>query len=189
MSIEINSKWVKDEEVVECVWLNATCVCEYELSGNEKMVWYECDSDTQKNKIRHVLTERDFLEQYKPYKAITKMKVYIASPVRPILDAFKEVGGDNEDTIYRAFANISWLALLGCEVVKKLGHAPISPVLAFDGVYDEFTERDKIDAACEALLLACDFIYVVDTPYNERSKGIARELEIAAKNGIEILEV
>lgn len=70
MSIEKDSKWVKDGEVVEVVWLNATFVYEYELSGNEKMVWYECDSDTQKNKIRHVLTERDFLEQYKPYEPV-----------------------------------------------------------------------------------------------------------------------
>ena len=73
----------------------------------------------------------------------------------------------------------------GCLAVKEMGHIPISPILAFDGVYDEFTERENIDQACEALLLACDFIYVVDTPYNERSKGIARELEIAAKNGID----
>lgn len=63
----------------------------------------------------------------------------------------------------------------------------MSPVLAFDGIYDEFTERDEIDKACEALLLACDFIYVVDTPYNKHSKGIARELEIAAKNGIDLM--
>ena len=41
----------------------------------------------------------------------------------------------------------------------------------------------------EAISLYCDAIYVVPTPYNAQSKGIARELEIAEKNGIEILEV
>lgn len=115
------------------------------------------------------------------------MKVYVASPVRPVLDAFKEVGGDNEDTIYRAFANISWLALLGCEVVKKLGHTPLSPILAFDGVYSEYEERERIDQACEELLLSCDAIYVVPTDYNKDSKGIARELEIAKTHNIPII--
>ena len=111
------------------------------------------------------------------------MKVYVASPVRPILE---------DETIkspFRQFQKVIAFARLGCEMVKRMGHIPISPILAFDGVYDEFTERDKIDAACEALLLSCDAIYVVPTPYNAQSKGIARELEIAEKNGIEILEV
>lgn len=110
------------------------------------------------------------------------MKIYIASPVRPILE---------DNTIkspFRQFQKVISFARLGCETIKAIGHIPISPVLAFDGVYDEFTERDQIDAACEELLLSCDAIYVVQTDYNEDSRGIARELEIAAKNGIKILE-
>ena len=34
MSIEIGSKWVEDVVVVEVVWLNKTCVCEWEKSGH-----------------------------------------------------------------------------------------------------------------------------------------------------------
>ena len=109
------------------------------------------------------------------------MKVYVASPVRPILEAEKACEA-------YALLQIHDYAMDGCLAVKEMGHIPISPILAFDCVYDEFTERDKIDAACEALLLACDAIYIVPTHYNAQSKGIARELEIAEKNGIEILE-
>ena len=113
------------------------------------------------------------------------MKVYIASPVRPLLEVFKSIGLEEDE----AMRIVRGVARDGCLKVKNMGLVPVSPILAFDGVYDEFTERDKIDAACEALLLACDAIYVVPTPYNDLSKGIARELEIAEKNGIKILGV
>lgn len=109
------------------------------------------------------------------------MKVYIASPVRPVLD-------DSIDD-YNAFAKVSWFASQGCKTIKELGHIPISPILAFDGVYEEFTERERIDQACEELLLSCDAIYVVNTPYNKDSKGIARELEIAKAHNIPIIGV
>lgn len=105
-------------------------------------------------------------------------KVYIASPVRPVLEDYNI--DDN-------FAIAKGLAMSGCLAVKEIGMLPVSPILAFDGIYDEFSERETIDKACEALLLACDFIYVVDTPYNEQSKGIARELEIAKAHNIPIL--
>lgn len=111
-------------------------------------------------------------------------KVYVASPVRPVLE-FTKIHNDIEHGVH--IVNI--FARSGCKAVKAMGMLPVSPILAFDGVYDEFSERETIDKACEALLLACDFIYVVDTPYNEQSKGIARELDIAAKNGINILYV
>ena len=62
MSIEIGSKWVKDGEVVEV--LN----CRKNHGGIYQdmipCVWFIFDGDT------HVLTERDFLEQYKPYKPV-----------------------------------------------------------------------------------------------------------------------
>ena len=62
MSIEIGSKWVKDVEVVEV--LN----CRKNHGGIYQdmipCVWFIFDGDT------HVLTERDFLEQYKPYEPV-----------------------------------------------------------------------------------------------------------------------
>lgn len=105
-------------------------------------------------------------------------KVYVASPVRPVLE------DDNEKSPFRQFKKVISFARSGCDDVKKMGFVPISPILAFDGVYDEYRERERIDEACEALLLGCDFIYVVQTDYNKDSKGIARELDIAQKHGI-----
>ena len=108
-------------------------------------------------------------------------KVYVASPVRPVFDACMTNG--------EALQWILGYAKGGCKTVKKMGFLPISPILAFDGVYDEFTEREHIDQACEELLISCDAIYVVQTDYNKESKGIARELEIAQRYGIPTLYV
>ena len=111
-------------------------------------------------------------------------KVYVASPVRPVLE-FTRLHNDIEHgmNIVKTFAQS------GCEAVKKMGFVPVSPILAFNGVYEEYSERDHIDAACEALLLMCDYIYVVETPYNDRSKGISRELELAQQYGISPLYI
>lgn len=112
-------------------------------------------------------------------------KVYVASPVRPLLEAFKNMGvGESE-----AMRIVRGVARNGCLDVKSMGFVPVSPILAFDGIYSEYKERDHIDDACEALLLGCDFIYVIQMPYNKDSKGIARELEIAQRYGIPTLHV
>ena len=65
MSIEIGSKWVKDGEVVEVL---DTLSCEHEQKNDLRycdIVFYQ---DKELN--NHVLTERDFLEQYKPYEPV-----------------------------------------------------------------------------------------------------------------------
>lgn len=111
------------------------------------------------------------------------MKVYIASPVRPVLEFYKN------STFFDAFEAIKLFAVFGCQAMKELGHTPLSPILAFNGVYSEYEERERIDQACEELLLSCDAIYVVETDYNKDSKGIARELEIAKAHNIPILRV
>lgn len=107
-------------------------------------------------------------------------KVYIASPVHPILEKHKQ----NENIAWELIFECS---TIGCYEVKIMGHIPISPIRAFLDVFEEYDERETIDKACEALLLSCDYIYVVDTPYNKDSKGIARELELAKKHGIKVL--
>ncbi len=112
-------------------------------------------------------------------------KVYVASPVRPLLEAFKNVGIHENEAMHV----VRGVARNGCFEVKNMGFVPVSPILAFDGIYSEYEERESIDDACEALLLGCDFIYVVQTDYNKYSKGIARELEIAQRHGISILHV
>ena len=73
--MKAGDKFVKYGEMVKVVWLNATCVCEYEKSGNEKMVWFEMLNDTSTHRVRHVLTERDFLEQYKPYEPVYEIVI------------------------------------------------------------------------------------------------------------------
>lgn len=111
------------------------------------------------------------------------MKVYVASPVRPVLELQKVFGFDENS----AFVIVSMYASQGCKTIKELGHTPLSPILAFNGVYSEYEERERIDQACEELLLSCDAIYVVQTDYNKDSKGIARELEIAKAHNIPII--
>ena len=64
MSIAKDSKWVKDGEVVE---LN-TARDNYFDNGNTLRV--ECVWFWDKEGNIHVLTERDFLEQYKPYEPV-----------------------------------------------------------------------------------------------------------------------
>ena len=64
MSIAKDSKWVKDGEVVE---LN-TARDNYFDNGNTSRV--ECVWFWDKEGNIHVLTERDFLKQYKPYEVV-----------------------------------------------------------------------------------------------------------------------
>ena len=75
MSIEIGSKWVKDGEVVKIISRNKN---NYENLFNcfvsEYCVWY---SKTQEKDVIHVLTEQDFLEQYKPYEPVYEYKYVI----------------------------------------------------------------------------------------------------------------
>ena len=58
MQVTIESKWVKDEEVVEVLNI-------IETVGRDEIVWYKCS----KNK-KHVIMYDDFLEQYKPYEPV-----------------------------------------------------------------------------------------------------------------------
>ena len=61
MIIEIGSKWVKDGEVVE--------VTNFYESVSIWCIWF---IDSENNS--HILTERDFLEQYKPYEVVYEYK-------------------------------------------------------------------------------------------------------------------
>jgi len=107
-------------------------------------------------------------------------KVYIISPYRAVLDHHEP----------RSYAEhlAEKFARNGSHFIKQLGYFPISPILAFKGIYDEYKERSVIDQACAALLLSCDAIYIVNTPFNQYSKGIKRELEIALQNNIPIIK-
>ena len=74
MSIEIGSKWVKDGEVVEVFNIKYNHFDDSNPSRVE-CVWF-CD----KQGIDHVLTERDFLEQYKPYEVVYEFECIAQQP-------------------------------------------------------------------------------------------------------------
>jgi hypothetical protein len=102
--------------------------------------------------------------------------VYVASPVRAVFDRI----------IYldEAQKMVITIATNGCRAVRNAGHIPISPVLMFNGVYDEYKDRKAIDAACEAILKLCDEIHVEHSVYTKFSAGIKTELILAKKYGL-----
>ena len=73
MSIEIGSKWVKDGEVVkvENICMNST------VGYSTQCVWFMHNTKTD---FIHVLTERDFLEQYKPYEVVYEYEFIAQQP-------------------------------------------------------------------------------------------------------------
>ncbi|MDR1008045.1 MAG: DUF4406 domain-containing protein [Campylobacteraceae bacterium] len=103
--------------------------------------------------------------------------VYIASPVRAVVERFSV-------DICEGFKEAKRMATFAAIRVKKAGHVPISPVLMFDGVYEEYFDRAQIMEACAALVAICDEIYVVDNKYTKYSDGIKKELEIAKQCGL-----
>jgi hypothetical protein len=111
---------------------------------------------------------------------MSKKIVFVASPVRAIYERVMY-----QDDAHRT---ILLLARKGCEKVKAAGHIPLSPVLCYDGVFDENSERFLVTEACFTLLAKCDEIYVVPNTASKHSKGIAKELELAKKLGITEVE-
>ena len=67
MSIEINSKWIKNGEVVEVHNI-------VETVGRDEVIWFTC-----KKGKRHILIDYDFLEQYKPYEEYFYRWVYVVN--------------------------------------------------------------------------------------------------------------
>ena len=61
MNIEINSKWVKDGKVVEVKSIEDIRI------DKRTLIWF---MHSIKTDYLHVLTEHDFLEQYKPYEPV-----------------------------------------------------------------------------------------------------------------------
>lgn len=97
-----------------------------------------------------------------------KKMVYVASPVRGLCSS-------------KAFE----LATDASREVKEAGGIPINPILCFDGVFDECTERDEVLEAGIKLLKRCDCIYVnKENGYWEDSEGIKEELAEAKKLGL-----
>ena len=75
MSIEIGSKWVKDGEVVKVLGALKNSI-NYSNNYVVMCIWFKHQI---KADYYHVLTERDFLEQYKPYDEFVYRWVYVVN--------------------------------------------------------------------------------------------------------------
>ena len=67
MSIEINSKWIKNGEVVEVHNI-------IETVGRDEVIYYKCKQGKE-----HISYDYDFLEQYKPYDEFVYRWVYVVN--------------------------------------------------------------------------------------------------------------
>ena len=73
------------------------------------------------------------------------------------------------------------IATKACKDIKKQNLIPISPVLAFENIYDEATERYTIENVCFDLLASCDYYHYYECDYAKDSIGMKKELTLAKK--------
>ncbi|MDR0408678.1 MAG: DUF4406 domain-containing protein [Campylobacteraceae bacterium] len=102
--------------------------------------------------------------------------VYIASPVRAILDRMMHIDDAHKEIIGAATE--------AAKIVKRAGHIPVSPVLLWFGVFNDYTDRKLLMRNCLALLKLCDELYVSKSKYTKFSEGIKIEIEWAKELGI-----
>lgn len=93
--------------------------------------------------------------------------IYVASPVRAISERVLYVDDAQREIIETAKK--------AARAVKNAGHIPISPVLIWFDVYDDYREREQLMTNCKLLLELCDEIYVAKSPYSKFSDGIKQE--------------
>lgn len=79
------------------------------------------------------------------------------------------------------------IALEACHKVRCEGYEPLSPVLAFMGVYSEL-EREKIMQNCEELIRVCSYYYYHETKWSAKSKGMQAERAWAREYGLSELK-
>lgn len=81
------------------------------------------------------------------------------------------------------------LAVEASREIKEAGFVPVNPIMLFDGIYNEDTEREAALKAGLKVLESCDYIYINKiNGYWEDSEGIKAELEMARKKGIYEIE-
>lgn len=114
--------------------------------------------------------------------------VYVASPYKGL--EFKD---ELSKRAVKECANFRGIvakleALEACKRLKFYGYIPISPILAFEELYSEATERKKVLEAGFTLLRACDHIYIHKCDGWDKSEGIQKELKKAEQWGITEIE-
>ena len=82
-----------------------------------------------------------------------------------------------------------YIAKNACIRVREAGYIPISPVLAFSGVFSE-EQRDEVLKAGLELLSHCSYVYFYDLhPDAFNSEGMRKEREYARELGISELDL
>ncbi|AQW80773.1 DUF1937 family protein [Campylobacter pinnipediorum] len=99
--------------------------------------------------------------------------VYVATP-------YAALGLDKNSTSIVA----TRLAKDTCRIIKDAGYTPISPVLCFDGIYDEAKDREKVMKNCLDLMELCNYVYFSQHPASRNSAEMKIEKEQASKIGL-----
>ena len=98
------------------------------------------------------------------------MVVYVSSPYAAFLKEFGEIEGR---------VKALKIARAGCRKVLEMGHLPLSPVLACDGVYDEATQRNEALNYSLEMLKWCDGVLFVRCAFSALSVGMILEENLA----------
>ncbi|MDL0089270.1 DUF4406 domain-containing protein [Campylobacter gastrosuis] len=111
---------------------------------------------------------------------MTMRLVYVATPY----SGLRGVSEINRPFLARKIAKNA------CEMVKKAGYMPISPVLAFSEIFDEQKDREHALKAGLELLSHCSYAYFYDLhPDSHLSEGMKKEREYARELGITELDL
>ncbi|WP_141091282.1 DUF4406 domain-containing protein [Campylobacter concisus] len=141
------------------------------------------ETDALSDAVRQAKSQRSYAKPDKQAKRKEKSLketmrlVYVASPYA----AFKS-GKVNADFMACMVARDE------CRKVKEAGYIPLSPVLAFSGVFSE-EQRDEVLKAGLEMLGHCSYVYFSKHPASEFSKGMDIEREYARELGISELEI
>lgn len=101
------------------------------------------------------------------------MVIFVSSPYAAVLEEIEDKSVARETILN--------LARKGCEKVLEQGHIPISPVLCFDGLLDERSQRDEAIEMSLALVKFCDGFLAVKSRYSKFSAGMIIECDLARR--------
>ena len=106
--------------------------------------------------------------------------VFISSPYLAVLQNIT-------DKQY-AMSLIRQYARFGCKKAMQNKAVPFSPILTFEGLFDEESQRDLIMDSCFEALSKCEALYVIKTGYFSLSKGMQDEIAYARSIRLPIIE-
>ena len=101
------------------------------------------------------------------------MIVFISSPYGAVFEEVKDEG--------QALETALKIARAGARKALEMGHIPLSPVLAFNGVYSESEERQRAIKDSLACLKWCDGVMFVNCKFSQMSAGMVLERDLAKK--------